>query len=166
MAEAEKVEQKSDPEKSSEQPTERKLNQRTMMVPFDLTEDEIHVRHRELVAALKERDEVADTLETEIEKAKGAKKTLEAKLEEFDKRAREIAGVCRSGREDRLVDVEDVVDGANNRVDTVRADTGEIVKTRGMTDTERDLYRKQQEAERQRGLFHDVKPTPLPEASA
>lgn len=148
-----------------EQQPQRKV--RGMKLLFTLTKDDIDIRTRELVGAVNDRAEKSAEVERKREAAKGLVKTLEAELLGLDKRVNELAQVVRTGQEERVVDVFDMPDAEKFAVNTVRTDTGEIVATRGMSEVERELVRKQREAEKQRAMFQLTDPKPIePEQEA
>jgi hypothetical protein len=110
---------------------------KTMPLPVKLTEGEVALRAQELASAEAELGEVEVQLDQFTEAAKGTKKNLETKISEARAKVGRFARVVRDRSEYRLVEVIEEPDYERGAMDTVRKDTGEIVSTRGLTETER-----------------------------
>lgn len=111
-----------------------KIETRQLYVP--LTPEEVTLRSQELATAERLLGEAEAEENTRAEEWKARKKALET--ETADRRARlSIVGrVVREKRELRAVEIVESPNHATKTVDTVRMDTGEIVETRGMTESE------------------------------
>lgn len=112
-------------------------NVRTMLLPVTLSAAEVMVRAKELAGTIKELSETQDRLEAHTEAAKTTKRGIEDEIDVLSKQCRMTGRVVSSGREDRDVEVYDELDYGKASVYTKRADTEEIVGTRGMTEHER-----------------------------
>ena len=104
----------------------------TKRLPVVLTEDELAVRSQELAKA------VGDLEETD-EARKASASFHGAEVKAARAVVARLSKVVRERREYRDVEVKDVFDYAEKRVDTVRLDTGERVWTRAMTEDERQV---------------------------
>jgi len=113
-----------------------------MLLPVELTQDELLARGRELASVKDEHTQAQADLEAATEGWKDSKKAMQERIEDHESEMRRIARAIRSGREDRDVDVREEPDFETGIMRTVRADTGDLVQSRGLT-----------EAERQRSLF-------------
>ncbi len=95
-------------------------------LPVVLTQDEIRHRGEALAAALSKITEIDSTLQVAKERAKGAKEPVN---KEIAKLTRQI----RSRKEDRSVECITVKDFRQHCAETIRQDTGEVVRTRPLT---------------------------------
>lgn len=71
--------------------------------------------------------------------AKAAAAVAKADLEEIEGEVDRLAGIVRAKAEPRPVETRVVRDYERGVVDTVRLDTGELVRTRAMTEQERQI---------------------------
>lgn len=92
----------------------------------------------------KERMECADALANAIQSAADARnkkksivKNLDREIAEIDQEAIELRDAVATGREYREVIVHRVFDFEKATVTESRTDTGEVIRSRGMTDEER-----------------------------
>jgi hypothetical protein len=122
---------------------------RTMVLPVELTKDEILARGEELAGVKHEHTTAQQELENASEAWKETKKGMEVRIDAHEHRMRRLSTVIRAGREERDVEVFDEFDFKSGTVFTKRADTEKVVASRGMT-----------QPERQRSLFKGVAPTP------
>jgi len=125
----------------------------TMRLPQALTDQEVLARGRELARLKDEHGQAQVRLEESTDDWKSARKRMEEKVEGFLKDMAELSRVIRSGHEDRDVPVYDVPDYDTGVIFTKRSDTNEVVKSRGMT-----------EADRQRSMFRALPPGDVIEA--
>lgn len=150
------------PDEPVEQPTNvQRLNMRTTSVLFEISTAELQFRSKQLAREVSDLRVRKLDLERHNESAKAGKTAIQADIDERQASVNRIAEVVRTGREDRTVEVYDVLRGEENRVVTVRCDNGEETGTRGMNSGERAQWLKQEEAKRQRDLFPGVAATPL-----
>lgn len=126
---------------------------KTQYLPVQLTPEERAVRSGELAEAIDEHRQEEARLDQLVEAHKGAKKQIEAELEERIAQVRRLAATVRTGYEQRLVEVEERADDERSVIDTYRLDTGDRVGTRPMGDKELQ----EREARKQRLLFEDVR---------
>lgn len=120
------------------------LTTRRELLPVQLTDDEVRERGRELAQRIQARA-------AEAAEQKRLKEAMKEALMRLDEQIADLSHRVKSGIEERFVDVQDrLVDG---RVETIRMDTGEVLRTRTATD-----------AERQIGLFESGELTPASEA--
>jgi len=121
----------------------------TMLLPCELTDDEWVARSRDLASL---EAILADAEAAEVEAAdeyKARKKRLAAETQTKRANVARLAQIVRTRSEERNVEVKTETDFEASRVQTVRVDTGEVVSTRPMTETDR-----------QREMFKDgVAPT-------
>jgi hypothetical protein len=115
---------------------------RTMLLPVELTHDEVFARGKQLAAVKDEHTTAMDKLDRAAIAWKATKEGVQNEINETEERMRIIARAVRSGREDRDVEVVDEPNYKTGVMATIRLDTGELVASRGLT-----------EAERQRSLF-------------
>ena len=99
-------------------------------LPVTLTDDELHERQQGLVQSLKELDE------TELKKKEFNTSINDRIKDQRGHIAHEVM-VCDTGEEMRSVTCESYNDLATLTYCVMRADTGEILTTRPMTDEER-----------------------------
>ena len=102
----------------------------TRDLPVALTPGEIIERSRELATALQERAVHGDH-EAEV------KAGLKLKAAEIEARVQRLAIIVRTGKESQPVTCEQLADYPAGTVTLVRTDTGEVVESRRMGDTER-----------------------------
>ena len=111
-----------------------KIETRNLYVP--LTEDEVRLRSQEMATAER------ILAEAEAEEANQAtawtarKKALEKATGDARAKLSIVGRVVREKREIRAVEVVESRNHQSKTVDTVRTDTGEIIETRGMTESE------------------------------
>ncbi len=141
----------------------KRLNERTTNVPFEISNAELQFRSKQLAREVNDLRTRRLDLDRHNEAAKSAKKAIETDIESRQAALDTLAEVVRTGREDRTVEVYDVLRGDQNRVVTVRVDNGEEVSTRGMNAAERQQWLRQEEAARQKVLFPGVQPEPIAE---
>lgn len=123
---------------------------RTMRLPVELTKEEIFARGKELARTKDAHTAASAKLEQAKLAAKSAKEQINSEIKEAEEEMRRLARAIRSGREDRDVEILDKPDFKKGVMNIVRLDTGELVRTRGLT-----------EAERQRSLFKGASPKKL-----
>lgn len=97
-----------------------------------LTPEEFNARATKLA-------ETHEALALEREVQKEQKAEMKLRIESLEKQRTELARVVRSGREDRVVDVEWHADDRKGVVELVRMDTGEVFETRPMKAAEKQL---------------------------
>jgi len=78
-------------------------------------------------------------IEDEETAAKAAAAAARDSMKELDADLRRLARVVREGKEDRQVEVRVTRNPTDATVETVRVDTGEIVRSRAMTPEERQI---------------------------
>lgn len=96
----------------------------------ELTEDERNERARTLV------DELGAKHKTE-QRHKEQKVAMKAELTEHDSKIDRLRAAVATGNETRLVTVDDVADYERGVVDTIRRDTGAVVRSRPLKEDER-----------------------------
>lgn len=101
----------------------------TLRLPVKLTETEVLERSRELGA------EVAK-FEEAVAAQKASAKAHKDKVDTHDVRIRILAGIVRSGEENRPIECEWRADAGLRTLKLVRRDSGEVVRSRPMTDEE------------------------------
>lgn len=99
-------------------------------LPCQLTEREKLTKGQELVARLGEKEELEDELKSS---AKAFKRQITVK----DEAARNLSQEIRTGIEYREVECRAVASFAQNLVETVRCDTGDVIRSRAMLPAER-----------------------------
>lgn len=104
----------------------------TMRLMVRLQEPEVLTRGRELAAAHAARCALDDERR---EVAADFRQRLDAADEELAR----LASAVRTGAEEREVEVRDVHDYRRGVIETLRADTGDIVATRAMRTDERQM---------------------------
>lgn len=102
-------------------------------LPCSLNPDEIRRKGEELALARKKHKDLA-------EEAKSVAAEFKAKLKRLDETIDDLAEQIRSKRETRDVEVIERRDTVNAMVETVRCDTGEVVRSRAMTLNERQVH--------------------------
>lgn len=118
-----------------------KIETRNLYVP--LTEDEVRLRSQEMATAERILAEAEADEDTQAEAWKARKKALETTTADARAKLSIVGRVVREKREIRAVEVIESRNHASKTVDTVRTDTGEIIETRGMTESEmqRSLFK-------------------------
>lgn len=108
-------------------------SQKTEMLPCLLTESEVRERGESAAALHAERKRIEEALEGEKTEAKSKLKTIDLEMGL-------LMHQIRTKHEDREVAViyrENLDDATDPRIETVRTDTGELVRSRPMTLDER-----------------------------
>lgn len=103
----------------------------TEPLPVKLTPSELLVKGEELAEAIRVRDEHEAF-------AKEASKAAKQRLDELDTDVTKLAGIVRRKAEPRQVEVFEKADAARLIVETIRADTFEVVRFRPMRMDERN----------------------------
>jgi hypothetical protein len=98
-----------------------------------LTPEEVTDLGEQLCAALEE-------LENQEAEAKQVKADLKATSEELNARVKKLASRRRSGREQRAVDIETVIDYNVGTKTVRRLDTGDVLDKKELTDDERQRH--------------------------
>jgi hypothetical protein len=112
------------------QEVESKIEKGKLYLQCTLTSKEIYEAGKNLSDALKRVRELESRLDSVKQQIKGEMTTAEGDVAKY-------SSLVSSEREHRLVDVEIRFDFKANRKETVRMDTGEIVKTDTISDEER-----------------------------
>ncbi len=99
-------------------------------LPCALDSQELVLKSKQLAQLL------CDQANVELEK-KEANATFKEQLDDIDKRMSALALEVRTGREYREVPCTERADYADNRVEIVRMDTGEVVRIRPLLQGER-----------------------------
>lgn len=117
---------------------------KTRSLPVPLTEDELRLKAQEMATAERLLGEAERKEDAEAELWKGKKKALENETGDARARLSLIGRVVREKREFRDIEIVEEPNHATKTVDTVRTDTGEIIETRGMTESEmqRSLFKR------------------------
>lgn len=102
------------------------MNRNTRTLPVQLTQ-------YELVAKAKELSTKWDEARDAESRKKIAAAECKAELDRLSSEISELAGMLRTGKEPREVEIREVRDEASRTIDTMRLDTGEIVSSRAMT---------------------------------
>jgi hypothetical protein len=102
----------------------------TMILPVKLSDTEIKERGQTLAELLR------SIGEKESEKAVTAKE-YSNEIKKLEAEVGVVADAIRTGQEDREVEIEKRPDYDRNAIDIVRVDTGEVVATNEMTDSDR-----------------------------
>jgi hypothetical protein len=101
-----------------------------MILPVRLSDNEIKQRGEKLADLLREIGE------KESEKSVETKKFASA-IKELEVEADTVAQAIRSGQEDRDVEIERRPDFKKETVEIIRIDTGEVVVTEALSDSDR-----------------------------
>lgn len=101
-------------------------------LPVQLSDEEVRLRGEELAAKRKEWEAVKA-------EAKAAAQAAKSQLDELDTDISELARVVRARTEWRDVEVIEQRDFDRGLVETIRTDTGEVVRSRAMTGGERQI---------------------------
>jgi hypothetical protein len=102
-------------------------------LPCKLNDDEVRRKGEELALARKKHHEVAD-------EAKSSAAEFKDRLKKIDTQIDLLAEQVRSKRETREVEVIERKDLDAAMVETIRTDTGEIVRARAMSLQERQIH--------------------------
>ena len=102
-------------------------------LPCKLDNTEVRLKGEELALARKEHHELADA-------AKASAARFKTSIKEVDERIDDLAEQVRTRQETRDVEIIDVKDMDRQMVDTIRTDTGEVVRSRAMTLNERQIH--------------------------
>lgn len=102
-------------------------------LPCQLTPDEVRARGEKAAMLYAERDEV----EQDYERAKEIRKERIGSIDSRISQHMQEVRTRQEHRDVRVVDRENFDDKHNPQVETVRLDTGELVRSRPMTDLER-----------------------------
>ncbi len=102
-------------------------------LPCKLTNDEVRRKGEELALERKKHREVAD-------EAKASAARFKADLKAIDEKIDDLAEQVRSRRETREVEVIERKDMDIAMVETIRVDTGEVIRSRAMTLNERQIH--------------------------
>jgi hypothetical protein len=103
----------------------------TLYLECQLSEEEIRERMRELTTAEIARSAAEVELAGETAKWSTHKKELESKISAASSRCRELANAAKTGREMRNVDCVTEIHPPHHQ--TIRTDTGEVIRTRAAT---------------------------------
>lgn len=104
----------------------------TERLPVKLRNDELLAKADELARKLHE-------ISQEETDQEAVKASLKDRMKRFEKEADGLAEIVRTKSEMRAVEVWDHQDNARGIVETIRADTGEVIRTRVQTTEERNL---------------------------
>lgn len=104
----------------------------TELFACPLTDDEAQARAYELACLVRKMDE-------EETAAKGAAAAARDTMKEMDAELRRLARIVREQKEDREVEVIVRQNTAEASIETVRTDTGAVVRSRPMTAEERQI---------------------------
>ena len=121
-------------EKKSPEVKPAKLETRSLYVP--LTEDEVRLRSQEMATAERILAEAEADEDTQAEAWKACKKALETTTADARAKLSIVGRIVREKRELRAVEIVEERNHTLKTVDTIRTDTGEIIETRGMTESE------------------------------
>lgn len=115
----------------------RELKRDEEMLPCVLSPSEVRDRGMLLAQLLEELDEAQAALDLAKSKFKGVEAEIESRISE-------TRSAIATKAEKRLVEVIVYADDEHDRVVTVREDTGEEIRKRPFTDSERnlDMFRK------------------------
>jgi hypothetical protein len=101
-------------------------------LPVKLTPDEVRERGRELALKVEERAR-------EEEDQKAAKGQMKSALDDMSRKIGELSRIVRTGEEPRFVAVEHRLTENGTMVESVRVDTGETLRSRRASDSERQI---------------------------
>lgn len=130
-------------EKKTPEVKPAKLETRNLYVP--LTEDEVRLRSQEMATAERILAEAEADENNQAEAWKARKKALETTTADARAKLSIVGRIVREKRELRAVEIVEERNHTLKTVDTIRTDTGEIIETRGMTESEmqRSLFEMQ-----------------------
>lgn len=100
------------------------------LLPCQLTEREKLSKGQELVARLGEKEELE-------ERMKSAASAFKRQITVKDEESRKLSGEIRTGIEHRQIECRVIASFAQNSVETMRMDTGEVIRSRAMLPEER-----------------------------
>lgn len=121
-------------EKKTPEVKPAKLETRNLYVP--LTEDEVRLRSQEMATAERILAEAEADENNQAEAWKARKKALETTTADARAKLSIVGRIVREKRELRAVEIVEERNHTLKTVDTIRTDTGEIIETRGMTESE------------------------------
>lgn len=121
-------------EKKTPEVKPAKLETRNLYVP--LTEDEVRLRSQEMATAERILAEAEADENNQAEAWKARKKALETTTSDARAKLSIVGRIVREKRELRAVEIVEERNHTLKTVDTIRTDTGEIIETRGMTESE------------------------------
>lgn len=101
-------------------------------LPVQLSNDEVRLKGEELAQQRK-------AWEAKKAERKAVAARLKEELDELDDKICTLADQVKNRREHRDVEVAELKDFEQGKVDTVRSDTGEVVRSRAMTGGERQV---------------------------
>lgn len=135
------------------------MNKSTMQLPVKLTDEELQIRSRELAEKLTE-------IEAVDEDRASAMAAFKARKDKLVLDSRRLTRIVRTGQEEREVHVTETKNWERGTIETIRLDTGALVSTRPMTESERQealAFGLSEEKPRRRGKRPDqVIETPEP----
>jgi hypothetical protein len=102
------------------------------LLPVKLTDDELRARGQDLAA-------VCDDIGAETDRADSVKQELKARMTGLEARRSQLAALIRRGDELRDVEVLTLAHFASGTATVVRTDTGDVLLSRPLTDTERQI---------------------------
>ena len=108
------------------------MEPKTMRLPCPLTDDEVQARATEAAELMLE-------IDTEEEAEADRKREWKAAIEARKRKMRQLSQCVRERAEHRPVEVEEVPSAGRSTMDIYRRDTGELVYSRPMTDSEQRL---------------------------
>lgn len=105
---------------------------KTRILPVRLTREEREIRSTQLADTISKRDQVDG-------EKKSAMAGYKTKLDDLNAEIRKLSGAVRTGFEQRDVEIEERPT-SDFMINVYRVDTGELVDTRSMTDSEREKF--------------------------
>lgn len=117
-------------EQTQEQEVERRIEKGKAYLPCILTQKEIYDAGKSLTDALKRRAECENRLDSVKQQIKGEMTSAEGDIAKYQQ-------LVSSEKEHRMVDVEVRFDFKAGTKETVRMDTGELIKTERISEEER-----------------------------
>ena len=108
------------------------MEPKTMRLPVPLLDEEVQARATEAAELMLE-------IDTDEEAEADRKREWKAGIEARKRKMRELSRAVRERAEHRLVEVEEVPSAGRSTMDIYRRDTGELVYSRPMTDSEHRL---------------------------
>ena len=106
---------------------------KTERLPCELTDDEVRAKGEQIAQLIGEIQDAEVAMKAQAEEAKDNIKGLKA-------RTSALSSEVRTRREYRSVEVRESFDWGNRRVEVIRLDTGEVIRTRETTEAERQLH--------------------------
>lgn len=116
--------------KKTKTPEDRVLYEGIELLPVPLTRDELLDRGQQLA-------QVDSDLRAHNEFAESTKKDLKAKEQQFASEAARLANIVRTKKEPRQVKTQSIARWEQNIVDTIRIDTGDVIRNRPLEPHER-----------------------------